>query len=124
MTFYSSVSISSLIWPLDNNDLIDIASDPIGKQSFEIYNSTKIYREEEETIIEKIKEDNKHNSSKDEYRLKLAEIIKKNSKFYYKPNKKEIDLLEKKDNEVAEKIWMEKYKEGKDKRRIKKKKKK
>ena len=88
MTFYSSVSISSLIWPLDNNDLIDIASDPIGKQSFEIYNSTKIYREEEETIIEKIKEDNKHNSSKDEYRLKLAEIIKKNSKFYYKPNKK------------------------------------
>ena len=79
MTFYSSVSISSLIWPLDNNDLIDIASDPIGKQSFEIYNST---------IIEKIKEDNKHNSSKDEYRLKLAEIIKKNSKFYYKPNKK------------------------------------
>ena len=35
-------------------------------------------------------------------------------------NQKEIDLLEKNGNEVAEKIWMAKYKEGKDKKPNKK----
>ena len=88
MKFYSSLSISSLIWPLNNNELIDINSEPLGNQSFEIFNSAKIFREEEETIIEKIKEDNNLRSHEDEERLKLAEILKKNSKYYYKPNTK------------------------------------
>ena len=100
MKFYSSVSISSLIWPLDNNDLIDITSEPIYKQSFEIFNSAKIFREEDETIIEKINEENNLKKIKDEDRLKLGEIIKKNSKYYYKPNTRAYYYPNFNDNEI------------------------
>ena len=92
MKFYSSISLSSSIWPLENNELIDIFSYSIDKQSFDIYQSVKIYREEEQTIIEKIKEneeDNKNRPTKDEDKTKLGEIIHKNSKYYYKPNTKQ-----------------------------------
>ena len=92
MKFYSSISLSSSIWPLENNELIDIFSYSIDKQSFDIYQSVKIYREEEQIIIEKIKEneeDNKNRPTKDEDKTKLGEIIHKNSKYYYKPNTKQ-----------------------------------
>ena len=92
MKFYSSISLSSSIWPLENNELIDIFSYSIDKQSFDIYQSVKIYREEEQIIIEKIKEneeDNKNKPTKDEDKTKLGEIIHKNSKYYYKPNTKQ-----------------------------------
>ena len=89
MKFYSSISLSSSIWALDNKDLIDIFSHPNIKQSFEIVNSSRIYREEGQIIVEKIQEndnDNNLNKIKDKDRIKLGEIIKKNSKYYYKPN--------------------------------------
>ena len=92
MKFYFSISLSSSIWPLENNELIDIFSYSIDKQSFDIYQSVKIYREEEKKIIEKIKEneeDNKNRPTKDEDKTKLGEIIHKNSKYYYKPNTKQ-----------------------------------
>ena len=92
MKFYYSISLSSSIWPLENNEVIDIFSYSIDKQSFDIYQSVKIYREEEQIIIEKIKEneeDNKNKPTKDEDKTKLGEIIHKNSKYYYKPNTKQ-----------------------------------
>ena len=86
-----SISLSSSMWPIDNNELIDIASNPINTQIFEISNQVKIYRDEEEIKIEKIFDNNesKEKITDNEDAIKLGEIQIKNSKYYYKPNLKE-----------------------------------
>ena len=79
------------MWPIDNNELIDIFSHPYNKQTFEISTPVKLYRDEEEIKIENIKE---NDNSKEEITdgediIKLGEILIKDSIFYYKPNTKE-----------------------------------
>ena len=79
------------MWPIDNNELIDIFSHPYNKQTFEISTPVKLYRDEEEIKIENIKEnDNSTEKITDgEDIIKLGEILIKDSIFYYKPNTKE-----------------------------------
>ena len=56
----------------------------------EIYESTKIFRGEDEILLESISNSkNKDKLSEDEDNLKLCEIILKDSKYYFKPNLKE-----------------------------------
>ena len=79
------------MWPIDNNELIDIFSHPYNKQTFEISTPVKLYRDEEEIKIENIKD---NDNSKEEITdgediIKLGEILIKDSIFYYKPNTKE-----------------------------------
>ena len=72
--------------------MIDIFSKPVEKQSFEISTQIKLYREEEDIKIEKIKDNNNPSQNKiiDNVDLfKLGEIIIKDSKYYYKPNTKD-----------------------------------
>ena len=80
------------MWPIDNNELIDILSNPYSKQSFDISNPVRLYRDDEEIKIEKIKENDNNSKEKitdDEDIIKLGEILIKDSKYYYKPNTKE-----------------------------------
>lgn len=80
------------MWPIDNNELIDILSNPYNKQSFDVSNPVRLYRDDEEIKIEKIKENDNNSKEKitdDEDIIKLGEILIKDSKYYYKPNTKE-----------------------------------
>jgi len=80
------------MWPIDNNELIDILSNPYSKQSFDVSNPVRLYRDDEEIKIEKIKENDNNSKEKitdDEDIIKLGEILIKDSKYYYKPNTKE-----------------------------------
>ena len=80
------------MWPIDNNELIDILSKPYNKQSFDVSNPVRLYRDDEEIKIEKIKENDNNSKEKitdDEDIIKLGEILIKDSKYYYKPNTKE-----------------------------------
>ena len=69
----------------------------------------KLFRDEEETIIEKIKDNKDENQEKkteEEDKIKIGEIIKEDSKYYYKPNLKEsyyinFDINNNKDNEYS-----------------------
>jgi len=69
----------------------------------------KLFRDEEETIIEKIKDNKDENQEKkteEEDKIKIGEIIKEGSKYYYKPNLKEsyyinFDINNNKDNEYS-----------------------
>ena len=65
---------------------------PSNKESFNISSPVKIFRDEEETIIEKIKDnrdDNQEKKTEEEDKTKIGEITIKDSKYYYKPNLKE-----------------------------------
>ena len=65
---------------------------PSKKESFNISSPVKIFRDEEETIIEKIKDnrdDNQEKKTEEEDKTKIGEITIKDSKYYYKPNLKE-----------------------------------
>jgi pSer/pThr/pTyr-binding forkhead associated (FHA) protein len=80
------------MWPIDNNELIDILSNPYNKQTLEITYPVKLYRDDEEIKIEKIKDNDNNSKEKitdDEDVIKLGEILIKDSKYYYKPNTKE-----------------------------------
>lgn len=80
------------MWPIDNNELIDILSNPYNKQSFDVSNPVRLYRDDEEIKLEKIKENDNNSKEKitdDEDIIKLGEILIKDSKYYYKPNTKE-----------------------------------
>ena len=84
--------MTSSMWPIENNELIDILSNPNNKQSFDISDPVKLYRDNEEIKVEKIKDNNDHSKEKitdDEDIIKLGEILIKDSKYYYKPNTKE-----------------------------------
>jgi hypothetical protein len=77
---------------LDNNELIDIFVNPSNIQYFNISSSVKIFRGENETIVEKIKDnrnDNQEKMTEEDDKIKIGEIIIKDSKYYYKPNLKE-----------------------------------
>ena len=80
------------MWPIDNNELIDILSNPYNKQTLEISYPVKLYRDDEEIKLEKIKDNDNNSKEKitdDEDVIKLGEILIKDSKYYYKPNTKE-----------------------------------
>jgi len=71
---------------------LDILSNPYNKQSFDVSNPVRLYRDDEEIKIEKIKENDNNSKEKitdDEDIIKLGEILIKDSKYYYKPNTKE-----------------------------------
>ena len=68
--------------------MIDIFSNHLNKQIFKVSSNIKIYRDEEATIIEKINS-NDNSITENEDKIKLGEIIIKDSKYFYKPNLKE-----------------------------------
>ena len=80
------------MWSIENNELIDILSEPVDKQSFNISAKVKIYRDEDDIKIEKITDDNEKSKEKitdNEDVVKLGEIIIKDSKYFYRPNLRE-----------------------------------
>ena len=68
--------------------MIDVFSNHLNKQIFKVSSNIKIYRDEEATIIEKINS-NDNSITENEDKIKLGEIIIKDSKYFYKPNLKE-----------------------------------
>ena len=79
-------------WVEDDSELIDFDNSSFNENKFDIFDSCKIYRNNDDVKIEYLNGDNlskENNSSENDNILKLGEIKHKKNKFYFIPNVQE-----------------------------------
>ena len=78
------INFSTLSWVNESNELIDLNNGLLSEKEFTITQPTKIYKFNNEIIIEN--SDNPLYIENSEDLIKVGEIIIKDSKYYFKPN--------------------------------------